>query len=696
MIPVSRVPARTATTHAPMQQQAPPASVPAMAAPQAQQPSMFKQMAATAGGVAVGSAVVSGESRRRDSPPVCRLSTLVTGHTLGHGLTSMFGGGGSNEAQPAAAPQSQDQGYGQQQQSQSNSGPCGFEIQQFLQCAQGQHDLTLCDGFNEALRQCKISNTTLNMVNPFPGVGVERLDLPGSFLAWMCFSAYRDLIDSAVPNISGRADFIGIARTDEVKKSCDWLRARCGAQFLFCTLFLFFRQISEGGWLTAERTSVNRYLREALSPIHTSATTTEQKKKKKNAMFCHNKIITEKRPVSSHRFSDSFGHRQGSARLFYRRQTDLDLVVGQIQNARSALAFYLVHIERFTVGPIGKVDIEFWRIPLGSGLRDAIVENEFILDLRFIALERFENGGTGRRPLCAVARLFRDRSADTRDRLAVRTVSYSCPMASLVLTDSSQLTVDSFIKLPDQIMYPNAELDDLQKHLLLALSGTAVTGTCGTISTLGVPGVVSPLSVRVCDVVHTVDMGTQLIIQYFHGTLNLGPGMMLLVDWLMVLVMLPFRGLVHTLVWSKSPLRDMLSISAETVNDDRQNVFTFLEGLCHAPNSFATCRTRTLEQLCSPTFVCIHIPDTHELTSSSFLSSLSFSLHTISWSLRRVSLVVNSSEFSRRSASFSVSLAYYESSALDHADTEVGNILVTFFDTDHNAKLPDTKYFAEE
>nr|CAD7421003.1 unnamed protein product [Timema poppensis] len=84
---------------------------------------------------------------------------VFQGHTLGHGLTSMFGGGGSNEAQPAAAPQSQDQGYGQQQQSQSNSGPCGFEIQQFLQCAQGQHDLTLCDGFNEALRQCKISNS---------------------------------------------------------------------------------------------------------------------------------------------------------------------------------------------------------------------------------------------------------------------------------------------------------------------------------------------------------------------------------------------------------------------------------------------------------------------------------------------------------------------------------------------------------
>nr|CAD7403343.1 unnamed protein product [Timema cristinae] len=40
----------------------------------------------------------------------------------------------------------------------------------------------------------------------------------------------------------------------------------------------------------------------------------------------------------------------------------------------------------------------------------------------------------------------------------------SSPMASLVLTDSSQLTVDSFKKLPDQIVYPYAEPDDLQKH----------------------------------------------------------------------------------------------------------------------------------------------------------------------------------------------------------------------------------------
>merc|ERR1712137_742177 len=35
-----------------------------------------------------------------------------------------------------------------------------FEIKQFLQCAQNQNDLTLCEGFNEALRQCRSSSST--------------------------------------------------------------------------------------------------------------------------------------------------------------------------------------------------------------------------------------------------------------------------------------------------------------------------------------------------------------------------------------------------------------------------------------------------------------------------------------------------------------------------------------------------------
>lgn len=128
---------------------APPSSLPARAPPQAAapmqqqaaapaQPSMFQQMAATAGGVAVGSAI---------------------GHTVGHAMTGMFSGG-SSEPQ-AAAPQAvaPQQGYAQQgYQGAEPQGACAWEIKQFLQCAQGQSDLSLCEGFNEALRQCKVQN----------------------------------------------------------------------------------------------------------------------------------------------------------------------------------------------------------------------------------------------------------------------------------------------------------------------------------------------------------------------------------------------------------------------------------------------------------------------------------------------------------------------------------------------------------
>jgi hypothetical protein len=103
-----------------------------------QQPSMFAQMAATAGGVAVGSAI---------------------GHVAGHALTGMFSGGSSSEAaqpvqQQAAAPQQ----YGAAQP-QEPTGPCAWEIKQFLACSQNQSDLTLCEGFNEALRQCRQSQS---------------------------------------------------------------------------------------------------------------------------------------------------------------------------------------------------------------------------------------------------------------------------------------------------------------------------------------------------------------------------------------------------------------------------------------------------------------------------------------------------------------------------------------------------------
>ena len=73
----------------------------------------------------------------------------------------MSGGGSSTE--PAAAAPQQQPYYGQQQPPAASTpneptGPCAWEIKQFIQCAQGQHDITLCEGFNEALRQCKMSN----------------------------------------------------------------------------------------------------------------------------------------------------------------------------------------------------------------------------------------------------------------------------------------------------------------------------------------------------------------------------------------------------------------------------------------------------------------------------------------------------------------------------------------------------------
>merc|ERR1719204_2962750 len=98
----------------------------------------MKQMAATAGGVAIGSAV---------------------GHVAGSAITGMMGGGGSSQPaeqyqQPPEQYQQQPH-YGQQQQQQQPEGACAWEIKSFIQCAQTQTDLTLCDGFNEALKQCK-------------------------------------------------------------------------------------------------------------------------------------------------------------------------------------------------------------------------------------------------------------------------------------------------------------------------------------------------------------------------------------------------------------------------------------------------------------------------------------------------------------------------------------------------------------
>lgn len=83
---------------------------------------------------------------------------VAIGHTMGHALTGALGmNGGNHQPEPVAAdqqqPAMQPQHYGQPLAGQD---PCKFELEQFIQCAQGQSsDLSLCDGFNQVLRECK-------------------------------------------------------------------------------------------------------------------------------------------------------------------------------------------------------------------------------------------------------------------------------------------------------------------------------------------------------------------------------------------------------------------------------------------------------------------------------------------------------------------------------------------------------------
>ena len=81
------------------------------------------------------------------------------------------GSGGEQEQQPQQGQQYADQPqsyaqqqqpyYGQQQQpyGQQEQQPqtCNYELRQFMECAQNNPDISLCQGFNEALKQCKQS-----------------------------------------------------------------------------------------------------------------------------------------------------------------------------------------------------------------------------------------------------------------------------------------------------------------------------------------------------------------------------------------------------------------------------------------------------------------------------------------------------------------------------------------------------------
>ncbi|KAL4609572.1 coiled-coil-helix-coiled-coil-helix domain-containing protein 10, mitochondrial isoform X1 [Arapaima gigas] len=126
-----------APSHAPAPAHPPPT---ALGSTQPKQPGLMAQMATTAAGVAVGSAV---------------------GHVVGSALTGAFSGGSSAQepAKPATPVQQETLRPGP-----STPGPCHFEVRQFLDCAMTQSDLTLCEGFSEALKQCKYSHGVTSLV----------------------------------------------------------------------------------------------------------------------------------------------------------------------------------------------------------------------------------------------------------------------------------------------------------------------------------------------------------------------------------------------------------------------------------------------------------------------------------------------------------------------------------------------------
>lgn len=129
--PAPRAPPKPASS-VPAARPASNVAQPAQAAPQ--QPGLIGQMASTAAGVAIGS-------------------------TVGHAVSgALFGGHGGESNQPAYQQDAAAAPYQGHNQPLSGQGPCQFEMQQFIECAQNQRDISLCQGFNEALRQCKLAN----------------------------------------------------------------------------------------------------------------------------------------------------------------------------------------------------------------------------------------------------------------------------------------------------------------------------------------------------------------------------------------------------------------------------------------------------------------------------------------------------------------------------------------------------------
>ncbi|XP_028171133.1 coiled-coil-helix-coiled-coil-helix domain-containing protein 10, mitochondrial-like [Ostrinia nubilalis] len=114
--------------YSPSERHAPASPPPIVVTPMPRR-SVFRDAAAVAGGVTVGTTM---------------------GHLAGEAISSMFSGRRREEV-VHSLPQNYQLGS-------EPTGPCAYEIAQFLQCASSRDNLQECEAFNEALRECKRRN----------------------------------------------------------------------------------------------------------------------------------------------------------------------------------------------------------------------------------------------------------------------------------------------------------------------------------------------------------------------------------------------------------------------------------------------------------------------------------------------------------------------------------------------------------
>lgn len=128
--PAQRTQTRSAHTASAPYQAAP---APARPVQQTQQgPGLFGQMASTAAGVAVGSTI---------------------GHTLGAGITSMFGG---SSAPPAEQAQQQVAPAVQQLQYQEQAKHCDADARNFTRCLEeNSGNMQVCEYYLQQLKACQ-------------------------------------------------------------------------------------------------------------------------------------------------------------------------------------------------------------------------------------------------------------------------------------------------------------------------------------------------------------------------------------------------------------------------------------------------------------------------------------------------------------------------------------------------------------